>query len=186
MISPSEIKNGTAIMLQNDPWIVVEFQHINPGKGSAFVRTRLKNLKTAKVLEHTFKVSEKIEEANVNFKRLNYLYKDEENFYFMDEDYEQLFLSKDIVAKREDFLIEEARVDGVFLEGNLIEINLPKKMVFAVIEAPPGIKGDSATSANKFVTIETGAKVAVPLFIKEGDKIKVNTETGSYDERVNN
>ena len=184
MISPSQIKKGIAITFNNESWLVVDFQHVNPGKGSAFVRTRLKGITNGKVLDRTFKTSEKLEEASMQYRILQYLYSDENNFYFMDDSYAELSLPFSVVGDRKNYLIEQAQVDGIFVDDEFVEIGLPKKMQFKVIEAPPGIKGDSANAGTKFVVIETGANVAAPLFINEGDIIKVNTETGEYCERV--
>lgn len=182
----SGLKKGKAIVHKDAPHSVVEANFVFPGKGQAFVKTKLKNLKTGNLLEHVFKSGEQIEEADVVYKRATYLYKDEDGFYFMDpETYDQQPISADIIGGREQFMLENTEVKGMYLDGYIFDIELPPKMVFEVIEAPPGVKGDSSTNVTKKVTIETGGVVSVPLFIKEGEKIRVSTETGEYVERVN-
>lgn len=186
MISSSQIKNGTAIIFKNDPWVVIEFQHVNPGKGSAFVRTRIKNLKSNKVVENTFKANEKLEEAQLNYRKMQFLYCDDTNCNFMDNNtYDQFEISRDLVEDKIKYLQEGANVYIVFVEGKPVNINLPKKMEYKVTEAPPGVKGDSASSPTKTITLENGLKIFAPLFIKEGEIVRVNTETGEYVERVN-
>lgn len=185
MMTTSDFKNGLAMMYNNDPWIIVSFQHVKPGKGVSFTRTRIKNLKNGKVLEITFKSGEKVEEADIQHKHLQYLYKDDADYYFMDEKYEQFQLSKDVVGEAGRFLKEECKVDGLFLGETLFNIQLPPKMDFKVTEALPGVKGDTATNASNPVVIETGATIYVPLFIKQDDIIRINTETGEYVSRAN-
>lgn len=184
MITTSDFKNGQALLYKGDPWLIVRFQHVNPGKGSAFTRTKIKNLKNGKALEETFKSGEKFEDPNMLHKRLQYLYSDDNDCYFMDEKYEQYQLSKKIVSEQVKFMKEECQVDGLFMGESLFTVILPPKMDFKVTEAPPGVKGDTATNVFKTATIETGAQVSVPLFVNQGDDIKVNTETGEYVSRV--
>lgn len=186
MISPSEFKNGTAIKFKEETWVIVDFQHVNPGKGSSFVRTRLKNLKSNKVVEHTFKVVEKVEEADVSYKHMQFLYADDSTCNFMDNNtYEQVSIDKELIGDKAKYLLEGSEVDVVFVAESPVNINLPKKMDYKVTEAPDGVKGDSATNATKTVVLENGLNVFVPLFIKEGETIRINTETGDYVERVN-
>ncbi|MFA6027818.1 MAG: elongation factor P [Patescibacteria group bacterium] len=184
MISTSDFKNGLAIMFKNDPWLIVGFQHVKPGKGTSFTRTRIKNLKNAKMLEMTFKSGEQFEAADLIHKRLQYLYKDENYFYFMDEKYEQYQLNNDAVGDLEKWMKEECQVDGLFLGENLFSIQLPPKMDFKITQAPPGVKGNTAANTFKTVTIETGAQISVPLFVNQGDTIRINTESGEYVSRV--
>jgi len=183
MISTSDFYNGLAIIFKNEPWLIVSFQHVNPGKGSAFSRTRMKNLKNGKVLEQTFKSGERFEDANLQHKRLQYLYKDEDYYYFMDEQFEQYQLNKESIGASEKFMKEECKIDGLFLGETLFSIQLPPKMKFKVIEAPPGVRGDTATNTFKTVAIETGAQINVPLFVNKDDTILINTETGEYVSR---
>ena len=184
MISTSDFHNGQAIFFKNEPWLIVGFQHVNPGKGSAFTRTRMKNLKNGKVLEQTFKSGERFEDANLQHKRLQYLYSDDDYCYFMDEKYEQYQLNKNIVSESLRFMKEECQIDGLFLGETLFSIQLPPKMKFKVIEAPPGVRGDTATNTFKTVVIETGAQINVPLFVNRDDFILINTESGEYVSRA--
>ena len=183
-ISTSDFKLGLAIIMDNDKFLITKMDFVNPGKGSAFYKVKLKNLRTGNVLDHTFKSGETVEQADLQYKNVNFLYKDQENYYFMDEQYEQEFLPAEVIGDRDRFFKENLQMKGIVIDGNLFDVILPYKVDYKVVEAPPGVKGDSVSSANKFVTIETGANISVPLFIKEGDIIKVNTETNSYVERV--
>ena len=184
-VSTSEFRNGLKIEITGEPFIMVEFQHVKPGKGGAFVRTKLKSLKTGSVLEKTFRSGEKVDAADVEEKEMQYLYKDKDSYVFMDnESYEQFSLPKSSLGNKSSFLKEDTEVTILNFNEKPIDIVLPIKMNFKVISSPPGIKGDSAQSGNKRVEIETGLKIEVPLFIKEGDTIKINTEKGSYAERV--
>jgi len=185
MLSTSEFKIGSAIKYNNEQWMITGYQFVNPGKGAAFVRTKLKNLKSGKVLEVTFKSGEKVEEVDLMYRTLQYLYKDANAYYFMDQDYNQHFLTNEIIGERSKFFKENMEVKGIVIEDNLSDIVLPMKLDFKVIEAPPGVKGDTATGGSKPIVIETGATINAPLFIKEGDVIRINTETEEYVERVN-
>lgn len=164
--------------------IVVDFQHVKPGKGQAFVRTNLKNVKDGKVIEKTFKTGDSFDTADVSYLRLQFLYNDGDDYYFMDENYEQTGVREEVIGSAKDYLVEEAEVDGMYIDGELTGINLKPKMEFKVIQAPPGAKGDTATGGKKAVKIETGAMIKTPLFINEGDVIIVNTETGDYVSRA--
>ena len=177
----SELKPGTAIKYKNGTWVVVSAQFVNPGKGGAFSRVRLKNLQTDQVVENTFKSTENIEEMDVVRKKAQYLYSDGTDFHFMDNDnYEQFSLGKDAIGDGVKFLIDGTECYIMYIEGKPVSVQLPPKMDFKVIQAPPGVKGDTATGGSKEVTIETGTKIKVPLFIDEGETIKINTEDGSY------
>jgi elongation factor P len=183
-ITTSDFNVGGAIVMDGDKYLIIKVDFVNPGKGSAFYKVKLRNLRTGNLLENTFKSGETVQQADLRYKDINFLYKDKNNYYFMDENYEQEFLSSDVIGDREKFLKEGLKMRGIVIDGNLFDIILPTKVDYKVIEAPPGIKGDSVSSATKFVTIETEAKISVPLFVKQGDIIKVNTETGDYVERV--
>lgn len=186
MISTSDFQKGKAILFKNEPHFITHCEFVFPGKGNAFVKTKLKNLKTGKTLEHVFKSGEQVEEADISFTNVTYLYNDGSSYFFMDnKTYNQQPVSAEVVGDRVKYLLENTEVKGLFLGENLFDIELPFKMVFKVIESPPGVKGNSAQGASKVATIETGGKITVPLFINEGDKIRVNTETGEYVERVN-
>ena len=163
----------------------MEYQFVNPGKGAAFTRTKLKNAKTGKIFEVSFRSSETIEEANVEYRNCQYLYNDGTDMSFMDNtNYEQFTLPLENIGEMTDYIVDGSEVKVIFIDGNPFTIQLPPKMNFKVVEAPPGDKGDTATGGSKQAIIETGAKVNVPLFIKEGDMIRVNTDTGEYVERV--
>lgn len=184
-MTTSDFRKGLAIKYNNETYVLVNYQFVNPGKGSAFTRAKMKNVKTLKVIEVTFKSGEQIEEANMEYRKCQYLYNDGSEFHFMDNtSYEQFSINSDIIGDQSEYMMDGGEVTVVFVDEQPVGIQLPPKMDFKVIEAPPGEKGDTATGGTKLVTIETGAKVAAPLFIKEGDKIRVNTDTGEYVERV--
>ncbi len=178
-------KIGSVIVINGDPCQVVFSQHARTAQRRAFVRTKLKNLINGQVLEKTFNASDKIEEADIEKSKANFLYTEKDDLFFMDNrSYEQFSLKKSCLGNREKFLKEGSEVDVLIFNKNPINVDLPKKIDLVVIEAPPGIKGDSATSPTKTVTLGTGAKINVPIFIKAGDVIRINTETGTYVERV--
>lgn len=185
-MTTSDFKKGLAIRYKGDTYVIVNYQFVNPGKGSAFTRTKLKNVKTGKVLEVSFRSDEQVEEADMEYKRCQFLYGDGEEYHFMENDtYEQFAIPAEIVGDQADYMMDGGDATVVFVDGKPASLQLAPKMEFKVTHAPPGEKGDTATGGTKQVTIETGAKVAAPLFIKEGDVIRVNTETGEYAERVN-
>jgi elongation factor P len=184
MASVSEFHTGMAIRYNNDIWIVVEFQHVTPGNWRAMLRTKLKNMKTGRVNEVTFRMTDKIEEVQLFEKKMQFLYADD-NLHFMDtETYDQTFISKDMLGDQARFLKEGASCSIFFLEGSPTSAELPNFVELAIAEAEPAVRGDSATNITKYAIVETGAKVQVPLFIKEGDTIKIDTRTGKYIERV--
>lgn len=181
----SDFKKGLAIKYNGETYILVGYQFVNPGKGTAFTRAKMKNVKSLKTIEVTFKSGEQIEEANMEYKKCQYLFTDGKEFTFMDNvNYEQFTISAEMVGEQSAYMMEGGEVTVVFVDNAPASLQLPPKMEFNVTEAPPGEKGDTATGGTKHVTIETGAKIAAPLFIKEGDRIRVNTETGEYVERV--
>ncbi len=185
MTAISEFRTGKAIRFNNDVWIITEFQHVTPGNWRAMVRTKLKNAKTGRVIENTFRMTDDIEEVFLEEKQMQYLYESDGNLYFMDtETYDQTFIPADLLGEQIKFLKEGDLIKILFNEGVAITAELPNFIEFKVIQADPGVKGDSATNILKYCTIETGAKVQVPLFVKEGDIIKIDTRTGKYLERV--
>lgn len=185
MLNFNEIKTGKVIKINNEPYIVVKTDHHKMGRGGAVLKTKLRNLINGNVLERTFQGVEKAEEADTQTKKANFLYKDKDEAYFMDnETYEQFSLSTEDIGESSLFLKDGTDVDVLYFEGKAVSINLPIKMDFKVVSAPPGVKGNSAGNVNKVVEIETGAKISVPMFINEGDTIKINTETGEYVERA--
>lgn len=185
MASISEFRNGMAIRFNNDIWIITEFQHVTPGNWRAMVRTRLKNAKTGRVVDNTFRMTDTIEAVRLDEKEMQYLYESDGNLYFMDtETYDQTFIATEMLGDRKRFLKEGGMCFIRFLEGAALTAELPDFIDFLVTEAEPGVRGDSASNVMKFATIESGAKIQVPLFIKEGDVIKIDTRTGKYLERV--
>jgi elongation factor P len=184
-IDTSGFRNGLKIEIDGEPFVMTYFQHVKPGKGGAFVRTKIKNLRTGKTLDRTFRAGERLEEAEVEDKRMQYLYQDGDQFVFMDSDsYDQFPFSEDQVGDARKYLKENLEVDVVFWRGKPISIELPSFIVAAVKQTDPGVKGDTASGATKPATLETGAVVQVPLFIKEGETIRVDTRSGEYVERV--
>ncbi|KGE71709.1 elongation factor P [Spirochaeta lutea] len=186
MIKGGQISKGMCLIMKGAPYLVVEREFVNPGKGAAFSRLKLKNLKDGSVLKETVKSNDNVEEADVHEKNAQYMYADGEVLHFMDNDtYDQFEVPVQGMEDKTPYLREGDSYKIVFWEANAIDIILPMKMVFVVTEAPEAIKGDTVTGATKLVTCETGLQVKCPIFIKEGEKIMVNTETGDYVERVN-
>ncbi|MCB4791718.1 MAG: elongation factor P [Elusimicrobia bacterium] len=185
MISTSDIKNGANIFVEKQPCTVIWFQHHKPGKGGAMLRTKLKNLRTGAIVERTFKSGERFDEVDVEQRKKQYLYADNDNFYFMDaETYEQIGFPKEKMKLEGSYLTENLEVTALYLEGELVNITLPLSVVLTVTGTVVGAKGDTVSGATKPATVETGLEVMVPLFIKEGDKIRVDTRTGEYLERA--
>jgi len=186
MASTSEIRKGVVIRHQNDLFVVVEFQHVNPGKGAAFVRTRMKSLGTGKTVEVTYKTVESVDIVSVDFMTMQYLYKTGDNHAFMNmQSYEQIEMNGDLVGDDAKYLKEGLEVIVGMYEGRPVSIQLPKKVQYKVVEAPPAVKGDSASgNVTKEIVLENGLHIAAPIFIKEGEEILVNTETGDYSARA--
>ncbi len=186
MAKAGAIEKGMYIMMKGDPYLVAEREFVSPGKGSAFVRCKLKNAKNGSVLKETIKTSENFEEANVYDRSGQYLYGDDSGFHFMDtETYDQFEISPDVLSETGKYLKEGDSYRVIMWESDPIDVVIPMKMVYEVTDAPDAIKGDTVTGATKTVVCETGLSVQVPIFIHTGDKIRVNTETGEYVERVN-
>lgn len=186
MATTSDIRNGLCIEHNNDIFSIVEFQHVKPGKGNAFVRTKLKSLSSGKVLDHTFQAGHKIFPVRVERRKFQYLYEDDMGFHFMDnETYEQITIQSNMI-ENPGMLKEGSEIEVLFHAEKEVPLNveLPQYMVFEITYTEPGVKGDTATNTLKPATIETGAEVRVPLFINTGDKIKVDTRTASYVERA--
>lgn len=185
MISVNEIKNGMTVILDGNLYIVQWFQHVKPGKGGAFVKTKLKNLKTGAVLDRTFRSAETIEQAFLEEKEMEYVYKDGENYWFMDtSSYEQVPLAEEVIGEGVKFLKENTRAMVVYYEGRIVGIELPTFAELKVVETEPGFKGDTVSGGYKPATLETGTVVQVPLFIKVGDVLKIDTRTEEYIQRV--
>jgi elongation factor P len=187
MSSTSDVRKGVVIRQANDLFVVVEFQHVNPGKGAAFVRARMKSLSSGKVLEVTYKTSESVDIVQVDFRTMQYLYKSGDNFAFMNmESYEQIEMNGDLVGDEAKYLKEGLDVVVGLYEDRPVSIELPKKIKYKVAEAPPAVRGDSATgNVTKEITLDNGLKVQAPIFIKEGEEVLINTETGDYSARAN-
>ncbi len=185
MPSTSDFRPGLVIKYNNELWTVVEFQHVNPGNWRAFVRTKLKNLRSGKVIENRFRAGEAIEIVRIERKEYQFLYRDAAGYVFMDkENYEQLTVDESQVGDGAHFLRDGESVDILFDGSDITGIELPITVELAVRETVPGVKGDSANPGTKPAVVETGATVNVPLFINEGDVIKIDTRTGEYIERV--
>ncbi|MCM8795956.1 MAG: elongation factor P [Candidatus Omnitrophica bacterium] len=184
-LSINDIKTGVTILVGNDVYIVIDAQHVKPGKGAAFVRAKCRNMKNSSIQELTFRGDEKIEPAFVEERKLQYQYHTGELYHFMDqENFEDIVISEDILGDKKKFLKDALLVTGYFYKGEILNINLPNFVDFKVVHTEPGIKGDTAKSGSKPAEIETGTIVQVPLFIEVGDIIKVDTRSGEYIERV--
>lgn len=184
-LSLNEIKSGVTILVDGQVYMVIETQHVKPGKGAAFVRVKLRNLKNSAVQEKTFRGDEKIEEAFVEERKLQYLYSSGSTYHFMDqENFEEITVSEENIGDKKKFLKDNLELAGYFHKGRTLNINLPTFIEFKILHTEPGIKGDTAKGGSKPAEIETGATVQVPLFIDTGDRIKIDTRTGEYVERV--
>ena len=185
-VDTAQFRNGLKIELDGNPFVITYFQHVKPGKGGAFVRTKVKNLLNGKVLERTFRSGEKIAEPDVEDRKMQYLYLDGTDLVFMDTTtYDQTPISQDVVGEGLLFLKENTEVSVLFWRGEPVNIELPAFVQATVTKSDPGLKGDTSSGASKPATIETGATIQVPLFIKEGDVIRVDTRSREYVERVN-
>ena len=185
MVSAGDFRKGVTIEIDGQVWVIVDFQHVKPGKGAAFVRTKIKNVVTGGVLERTFNPTEKYPKAMVERKEMQYLYSDGDLYYFMDlETYDQLPLGKALVEEAMQYVKENSNVTVKFFKGEAFSVEAPNFVEMEIVETEPGFKGDTATSGNKPAVLETGAKVMVPLFVNQGDRIRVDTRTGDYMERV--
>ena len=185
MISTSDFKRGSTKILWNDePWLVVEFHHVKPGKGGAFVRTKMKNLITSRILEETFRSGEKFPEPDLEYKQMQYLYADD-LYHFMDQEtFEQVDFDQDHVEEVKKYLKESEIYSVLFFKGKPITVEPPTFMILEVKSTIPGVKGDTAQGGSKPAILETGVVVSVPLFINEGDKLKIDTRDDKYIERV--
>jgi elongation factor P len=185
-LDTSQFRNGLKIELDGEPFTIVYFQHVKPGKGGAFVRTKVKNLRTGRVLDRRFRSGEKVEAADIEDRKMQYLYQDGEQLVFMDsESFDQIPFTSEQVGDARKYLLENTTVDVLFWRGQPINIELPSFIEAAVSQCEPGMKGDTASGGTKPATLETGAIVQVPLFLKQGERIRVDTRTGQYVERVN-
>jgi elongation factor P len=185
MPDTSDFHNGMKLEIDGDPWVMTYFQHVKPGKGGAFVRTKIKNLRTGKSVDRTYRAGERVVEADIEDRTMTYLYAEADALVFMDtSSYEQFTIPIKQVGEAKDYLQENAEVSVILYKGQPINVEIPSFVIAKVVQTDPGIKGDTASGATKPAKIETGASVLVPLFIKEGEKIRVDTRTGEYVERV--
>ncbi|MBA2849608.1 elongation factor P [Thermosulfuriphilus ammonigenes] len=185
MYDTSDLRKGLKIVIDGDPYVVVDVEFVKPGKGHAMYKTRLKNLITGYVLDKTYRSGEKLEPADVEEIEMQYLYKDGTTYYFMDnQTYDQIPVEEEVVGEAKRFLVENMNVEVLLFKGRPVGINLPNFVELRVVKADPWLKGDTVAGATKPVTLETGHQIQVPLFVKEGDIIKIDTRTGEYVERV--
>lgn len=185
MISTNQFKNGMAIVVDGENFTILEFQHVKPGKGGAFVRTKLKNMRTGAVVDRTFRAGEKFESIHVERKPMNYLYSDTSGYIFMDQEtYEQITLPEEMVKFITKYLVENETVYVLHLEGKPSAVELPLFVELKVTHTEPGVKGDTATGGTKPATLESGAVIQVPLFVNIGDVLKIDTRTDEYITRV--
>ena len=186
MASTADIRNGVVLNIDGQLWSVVEFQHVKPGKGGAFVRTKLKNVLTGKVVDRTFNAGAKVELENVDRRDFTYLYNDGEGFVFMDvADYDQITVGAATVGDAANFLLENQQVQIALNNGNPLYIELPASVVLEITYTEPGLQGDRSSAGTKPATVETGYEIQVPLFVEAGTKVKVDTRTGDYLGRIN-
>ena len=185
MISTNDFRTGVTVTIDGDAWQVVEFQHVKPGKGAAFVRAKMRNLCTGAVVERTFNAAERMPKAIVERRAMQYLYKNGDNFVFMDnETYEQSELTKEQLGNAINFLKENMEAKVMVYENRILGVELPNTVELTVVETEPGIKGDTATGGSKNATLDTGYVVKVPLFINEGDVLRIDTRSCEYIERA--
>lgn len=185
MISTNEFKTNVTVTIDGDPWQVVEFQHVKPGKGAAFVRAKMRNMSTGAVVERTFNAGERLPKARIERRTMQYLYESDGMYVFMDnETYEQTELSKETLGSALNFLQENMDVKIMSYENRVLGVDLPNTVNLTVVETEPGIKGDTATGGSKNATMNTGYVVKVPLFINEGDVLAIDTRTGDYISRA--
>lgn len=185
MISVNDFKTGATIELEGQVWQVVDFQHVKPGKGAAFVRAKLKNVRTGGVIERTFRAGEKVPRAHLDKREMQYLYSDADGYVFMDnQSFEQLSVSSEQLGEGIKWLKENMNIQIVLYNEAIIGLDMPNFVELLVAETEPGIKGDTATGATKKATLETGAVVNVPLFVETGDILRIDTRSGEYMDRV--
>ncbi len=187
MASMADIRNGMIIDFKDDLWEVVEFLHVKPGKGPAFMRTKLKNVRSGKVLDNTFRESDSFAEVRVERRKMEYLYRDGEFFVMMDtETYEQLHVDAHVIGESDKLMLENMEISMMFApNGEILGIELPVTVIQAITECDPNVKGNTASGSGKNAFTETGLRVVVPFFVEVGDKVKIDTRTGQYLERAN-
>jgi len=185
MISTNQFRNGSAIRVDGKRFTILFFQHVKPGKGGAFVRTRLRNIDSGAIVEKTFRAGEKLENVRTESRQMTYLYKDGDLLYFMDSDtYEQVPVPTEVVGEAAGYVVEGGTVSVLSADGEVVSVEPPPHVDLGVAETDPGLKGDTATGGNKPATLETGATIQVPLFIEAGETIRVDTRSGEYVSRA--
>lgn len=185
MISSNDFRTGLTIEVDGDIFLVVDFQHVKPGKGAAFVRSKLKNIRTGAIVERTFNAGEKLPKAHIERRQMQYLYPEGDNYVFMDTDtYEQIILNKENIGAGLKYLKDNMNIYVLFYQEQSFGVELPNSVELKVVETEPGIRGDTATGATKSATLETGAVVQVPLFINVGDVLLIDTRSGDYIKRA--
>ena len=185
MATTNDLKNGLVLNLDNHLWQVLEFQHVKPGKGPAFVRTKLKSVTTGKIIDKTFNAGTKVETANVDRRDMQYLYHDGTDYVFMDsQDYDQVNISAELVGNAANYMLENQDLQISFHEGTPLSVELPPSVELTITHTEPGLQGDRSTGGSKPATLETGYEIQVPLFLEEGVKVKVDTRSGDYLGRV--
>ncbi len=181
MATTNDFKNGMTLNIDGQLWTVVDFQHVKPGKGGAFVRSKLKNVLSGKVVDRTFNAGVKVDVANVDKREMQYLYREGDDFVFMDtQDYDQPRIPRDTVGDAANYLLEEQMATVAFNDGVPLYVDLPASVELTVSQTDPGVQGDRSTGGTKPATLETGAQIQVPLFISTGEKVRVDTRTGDY------
>jgi elongation factor P len=185
MVSAGDFRKGLTVEIDGTAYVIVDFQHVKPGKGAAFVRTKIKNVITGAVLERTFNPSDKMPKANLETKKMQYLYSEDNLYYFMDnETYEQLPLNKEQVEDALPYIKENDVVTIKFFKGNAFSVEPENFVELKVVDCQPAVKGDTATNVTKLATLETGLVISVPLFVENGETVRVDTRTGEYMERI--
>jgi len=185
VIDTADFRNGLKIEIDGEPFVIVEFQHVKPGKGSAFVRTRYKSLMSGRVLEKNFKSGDKVGRPDIEEKQMQYLYKEGTDYHFMDtKTFEQTFIPEDGLGEAKNYLIENLNASVLFFNGKAIAVDVPNSVDLKVVKCDPGVRGDTVSGAMKPATLQTGYTLQVPLFINEGDVLKIDTRSGEYLTRV--
>lgn len=186
MATTNDIKNGSVLNLDGQLWSVIEFQHVKPGKGGAFVRTKLRNVRSGKVVDKTFNAGTKVDFATVDRRDYSYLYQDGANYVFMDQsDYDQVSVPSAVVGEAANFMLEGQEVQIAMHEGEALQVELPASVILEVTYTEPGVQGDRSSAGTKPATLETGYEIQVPLFLEQNTKVKVDTRTGDYLGRIN-
>lgn len=185
MASTSEFRKGLRILMEDEPFVIVDFQHVKPGKGGAFVRTRIKSLVSGNVLDRTFRSGDKVELPELEESQMQFLYREEDKFYFMDTNtYDQIFINEKNLGDAKNYIKEGLIIEVLFYKGNPIGVEIQNFVDLRIVKTEPGIRGDTATNVTKPALLESGYTIQVPLFVEEGEVVKIDTRTGQYIERV--